>query len=59
MVANQATLNNVQLWDPTQTAAAYTKLQATKSYYSFNTLAVDRYDVNGTDRSHGGRVSDR
>ena len=26
----------------------YTKLQATKSYYSFNTLAVDRYKVKGT-----------
>jgi len=47
VVANQDTLNNVQLWDPTQTASAYTKLQATKSYYSFNTLAVDRYNVNG------------
>ncbi len=47
VMANSATLSNVQLWDSTQTAAAYTKLQATKSYYSFNTLAVDRYDVNG------------
>jgi uncharacterized membrane protein (UPF0182 family) len=47
VVANQSTLNNVQLWDPTQTAAAYTKLQATKSYYSFNTLAVDRYAIQG------------
>src|SRR5580658_3787210 len=45
--ANSATLNNVQLWDPTQTSQTYTKLQATKSYYSFNTLSVDRYDVNG------------
>ena len=48
VVANKNTLNNVQLWDPTQTAAAYTKLQATKSYYSFNTLAVDRYAIGGT-----------
>ena len=48
VVANQATLNNVQLWDPTLTANTYTKLQATKSYYSFNTLAVDRYSVNGS-----------
>jgi uncharacterized membrane protein (UPF0182 family) len=48
VVANQATLNDVQLWDSTQTGATYTKLQATRSYYSFNTLAVDRYKVNGT-----------
>ena len=47
VVANKDTLNNVQLWDPTQTAAAYTKLQATKSYYSFNTLSVDRYAIGG------------
>jgi uncharacterized protein len=47
VVANQATLSNVQLWDPTQTGPSYTKLQATKSYYSFNTLAVDRYSING------------
>ena len=48
VLANQATLGNVQLWDPTQTAPTYTKLQAIRSYYSFNTLAVDRYSVNGT-----------
>jgi hypothetical protein len=47
VVANQATLGDVQLWDPTQTAATYTKLQATRSYYSFNTLAIDRYSING------------
>ncbi len=48
VVANQPTLSAVQLWDSTQTAATYTKLQATRSYYSFNTLAVDRYKVDGT-----------
>jgi hypothetical protein len=48
VTANSATLKNVQLWDPTLTAQTYTKLQATKSYYSFNTLAVDRYKINGT-----------
>ena len=55
VVANQPTLDNVQLWDPTQTAPTYTKLQATKSYYSFNTLAVDRYKVERQLASHGGR----
>jgi uncharacterized protein len=47
VLANQATLNNVQLWDPTLTGPTFTKLQATKSYYSFNTLAVDRYSIDG------------
>ncbi len=41
------TLNGVRLWDPGLTAQTYTKLQATKNYYSFNTLALDRYTVNG------------
>jgi uncharacterized protein len=48
VVANQSTLNDVQLWDSTQAGPTYTKLQATRSYYSFNTLAIDRYDVGGT-----------
>src|SRR5580658_3800028 len=47
VVANADTLGDVQLWDPTQTFHTYTKLQATRSYYSFNTLAIDRYRVNG------------
>ncbi len=48
VVANQSTLGDVQLWDPTQVAATYTKLQATRSYYSFNTLAIDRYAIKGS-----------
>jgi uncharacterized membrane protein (UPF0182 family) len=47
VVANAPTLGNVQLWDPTQAAPTYTKLQATRSYYSFNTLAIDRYKIDG------------
>jgi uncharacterized membrane protein (UPF0182 family) len=48
VVANSATLGNVQLWDPTQAAPTYTKLQRTRSYYSFNTLAIDRYTISGS-----------
>jgi uncharacterized protein len=47
VVANKSTLDNVQLWDPTLTGQTFTKLQATKSYYSFNTLSIDRYKVDG------------
>jgi hypothetical protein len=47
VVANAATLGDVQLWDPTQAGPTYTKLQATRSYYAFNTLAVDRYTIKG------------
>ena len=37
----------MRLWDPTQTQPTYDKLQDIRSYYQFNTLAVDRYKVNG------------
>ena len=53
VIANQPTLNNVQLWDPTQTAQTYTKLQAT-NLLPFNTLAVDRYLIDGNLVAHGG-----
>jgi uncharacterized membrane protein (UPF0182 family) len=47
--ANGDTLGNVRLWDPTQTQTTYDKLQDIRSYYQFNTLAVDRYKVNGSE----------
>ncbi len=45
--ADASSLLDVSLWDPTLTNPTFTKLQQTKSYYSFNTLALDRYFVNG------------
>ncbi len=47
LTANSDTLNNVRLWDPTQTQPTYDRLQDLRSYYQFNTLAIDRYKVNG------------
>jgi uncharacterized membrane protein (UPF0182 family) len=44
--ANGDTLGNVRLWDPLQTQPTYDKLQDIRSYYQFNSLAVDRYPVN-------------
>ncbi len=49
LTANSNTLANVQLWDPTQTAATYQKLQDIRSYYQFNTLAIDRYLIHGVE----------
>ncbi len=45
--ANSATTANVRLWDPTVTQPTYDKLQDIRSYYSFNSLGVDRYDIGG------------
>lgn len=45
--ADASSLLDVSLWDPSLTNPTFTKLQQTKSYYAFNTLALDRYFVNG------------
>ena len=47
----QLTLNPsveaVRLWDPELTDPTYEKLQDIRSYYEFQTLALDRYDIDG------------
>ena len=44
-----ATLNNIRLWDPDQsiTLQTFQRQQAIKSYYTFQSLGVDRYTVDG------------
>lgn len=48
-LADNPSIADVQLWDPTQTDDTYQKLQDIRSYYEFQTLAIDRYDVNGVE----------
>jgi uncharacterized protein len=47
--ADAATLNNIRLWDPSPNIALATvrRRQSIRSYYTFTTLGVDRYFVNG------------
>ena len=47
--ANSDTTANVRLWDPTQTQQTFDKLQDLRTQYQFNTLAIDRYKVNGSE----------
>ena len=49
VVTDAATLANIRLWDPSSNIAlqTVTKRQSIRSYYTFTTLAVDRYNVNG------------
>ncbi|MFZ1063136.1 MAG: UPF0182 family protein [Acidimicrobiales bacterium] len=49
IVSDAATLDNIRLWDPAPNIAlqTVTKRQSIRSYYTFTTLAVDRYVVNG------------
>lgn len=47
--ADAGTLANIRLWDPSSSIAlaTVTRRQSIRSYYTFNTLSVDRYIVNG------------
>jgi len=47
--SDAATLANIRLWDPDPTIAQQTfqKTQGLRSYYVFNSLGVDRYNVGG------------
>jgi hypothetical protein len=47
--ANADTLSNVRLWDPTQTRQTFDKRQDIRTQYQFNTLAIDRYKINGVE----------
>jgi uncharacterized membrane protein (UPF0182 family) len=46
---NAQTLANIRLWDPDPQISQQTfqKLQGLRSYYVFNSLGVDRYNING------------
>ena len=47
--ADAATLNNIRLWDPDPSIAlaTVTRRQSIRAYYTFTTLGVDRYVING------------
>src|SRR5579884_1186867 len=41
------TVRNVRLWDPAFATQTYQKLQEIRSYYQFNDLSIDRYQLGG------------
>ena len=47
VVADQQTLTNVRLWDPSVVGQSYTQLQSIRPYYEFPDVDVDRYTING------------
>jgi uncharacterized membrane protein (UPF0182 family) len=47
LVTNAETLRNVRLWDPGFVSKTYQKLQEIRSYYRFNDVDVDRYNIGG------------
>lgn len=48
VAADQATINNLRLWDAPQLQDTYQQLQSIRTYYSFKDIDVDRYTINGS-----------
>ncbi len=44
---DQATLNNIRLWDPRPLIDTYKQLQEIRLYYDFLDVDIDRYIING------------
>src|SRR5438477_7408608 len=45
--SDQATINNLRLWDYTQLKKTYEQQQTIRTYYTFNDIDIDRYTING------------
>jgi uncharacterized membrane protein (UPF0182 family) len=48
--SNQATINNIRIWDERPLLQTYNQLQSIRLYFEFNDVDVDRYQVNGSYR---------
>lgn len=44
---NEGTIENVRIWDPTQLQPTYQRLEAIRTYYDFDDVDIDRYELNG------------
>jgi uncharacterized membrane protein (UPF0182 family) len=42
---NDATINNIRLWDPRPLKDTYNQIQSIRLYYDFNDVDVDRYTI--------------
>lgn len=45
--ANPGTINNIRLWDFRPLIQTYNQLQLFRTYYKFNDVDIDRYQLNG------------
>ncbi len=48
--ANEATFDNIRLWDPQLLQDNYQELQALRPYYEFHDVDIDRYTIDGEQR---------
>jgi uncharacterized membrane protein (UPF0182 family) len=44
---DQATIQNLRLWDNTQLQDTYQQLQSIRTYYTFHDIGLDRYPIGG------------
>ncbi|MFC1984014.1 UPF0182 family protein [Chloroflexota bacterium] len=44
---NEATINNIRLWDPRPLKDYYNQKQSLRQYYDFNDVDIDRYVIDG------------
>jgi len=47
VIENEVTIRNIRLWDPEVLETTYAELQALRPYYAFNSVAIDRYEIDG------------
>lgn len=47
---NKNAVSNIRLWDYSPLLRTYKQLQQIRSYYDFNDVDIDRYDIDGTQR---------
>jgi hypothetical protein len=48
--ANERTIENVRLWDPSIVVQTYQQLQGIRPYYNFADVDIDRYSIDGVRR---------
>jgi uncharacterized membrane protein (UPF0182 family) len=47
IIQNEATINNIRLWDHRPLKDTYNHIQSIRLYYDFNDVDVDRYTIDG------------
>jgi uncharacterized membrane protein (UPF0182 family) len=50
IIDNAATIENVRLWDHAPLLRTFSQIQTIRTYYSFQSIDNDRYDINGSYR---------
>ncbi|OCL26442.1 hypothetical protein U472_10600 [Orenia metallireducens] len=46
IIDNEVTISNIRLWDNRPLKTTYGQIQGIRSYYSFNDIDIDRYQIN-------------